>query len=125
MRRHAPALFLLSALLLACAGQVARDKALLPALAGTWSHLRPHVEAELQHAPDANASAQVVLATDALAAGDPTQIAAVDWALLEGLADKHVDRLLATSQVGPHGAGVLRARITEFGEHRRTFLRQP
>ena len=125
MTRLAAPLFLLSALLLACAGTVARDKALLPALAQTWGHLRQHVEAELQAAPDAHATAQVTAADQAIESGDPTQFAAVDWPALEDQARRHVDRLEAELRVGPHGAGILRARITEFAAARSDYLRTP
>ncbi|MBL8752281.1 MAG: hypothetical protein JNK15_03185 [Planctomycetes bacterium] len=125
MKTTLPILFLLVAsLLVSCAGTAARQSALLPAIASSWSAVRVQVTRELAAAPDPAGTAAVFDADAALAKGDPVAIAAVPWSLLEGLALADVQRREAAAEIGPGVAKILRGRLADLAESRSLYLRR-
>lgn len=110
-------------LLLACAGTLARQNTMLPALQATWQQLRPAVEREMAVAPHAATQAASVAADAALAAGDAVAIHSVDWLLIESALEADVVRTLADGRLGPLGAESRRALISEFRASRALYAR--
>jgi len=115
---------LLPALLSACAGSLARSHTLLPAMREAWPEIRMQVESEAAAAGEGLAAPAIAAADAALQADDPLQFAAVDWPLLDMLAEGDVVRRLAAGSIAPGVAASLRERLARFLEARRTYLRQ-
>lgn len=111
-------------LLAACAGNVARQEVLLPAIVSSWQSVKVQVERELRAAPDVAGDAAVVSADDALAKGDPVAIAAAPWPLLEQLALADITRREGAAEIGPGVAKILRARLADMAESRSLYLRR-
>lgn len=111
VRRILP-LFLL--LLVACAGQAARTNAQLPAIQSAWSNLREAVVRQVAAEPDAVTEAALVRADQAVTAGNPVQMLAVDWQLLSRSVELDLARQLASGQIGPLGAESRRGLLAEF-----------
>jgi hypothetical protein len=111
-------------LAVACAGAAAREQLLLPAMAGTWSKVRPQVVRELAVAPNAEASAAVAEVDAAFDVGPGSRLAAVRWPLLEQLAENDIARRLAAGEIGPGVAESLRGLLADLAESRAQYLRQ-
>lgn len=120
IRRILP-LFLL--LLVACAGSAARTNVQLPAIQSTWSNLREAVVRQVAAEPNAVTEAALARADQAVAAGDPVQLLAVDWPLLSRAVELDLARQLATGQIGPLGAESRRGLLTEFRDAIRIYTR--
>lgn len=109
IRRILP-LFLL--LLVACSGAAARSNAQLPAIRSIWADLRP--AAVRQFATDPVLEATVAAADQALEAGDPVQVRAVDWSRLRLAWEADVLRQLAVGEIGVNGAESRRGKVSEL-----------
>ncbi|MEY5098845.1 MAG: hypothetical protein RJA36_1564 [Pseudomonadota bacterium] len=107
-------------LLAACAGTAARQNLLLPALVSTWAHIKVQV---LRNTPALEPAADA--ASQALEVGDPTQIAAVDWASLEMAAADDTEKRLQAGLIGLNVAVSLRNRLADFTSSRNLYLRKP
>ena len=114
---------LLVLLVAACTGNAARQHALLPTLRTSWTSIRVEVLREADVVQHATGAAVVAAADEALAAGDPIKVAAVDWPTAEQLAADDVDRRVAAGLIGPGVGGSLRERHARFTEQRLTFTR--
>lgn len=125
MQRSKQALLSLLLLTAACAGTIARENALLPALRGAWAGIKVQVERELAITPDATATAAVVAADAALQSGDAVAVVAVDWPRIEALAEADIVRRMVAGQIGPGVAVSLRGRLAEFAEARALYTRNP
>lgn len=116
MKNHLRILFpLLAMLVAACAGTAARQKVLLPSLRNAWPPIRVQVEREAGASESVDVVAPVVAAANsALAVGDPVLVGAVDWPLLERLADGDVQRRVDDGTITIGIAESLRERLAQF-----------
>lgn len=106
---------LFALLIAACAGTAARQKVLLPSLRNAWPPIRVQVEREAVASEIADVVAVVVTAANsALAVGDPALVGAVDWPLLERLADGDVQRRQEEGAITEGVATSLRERLVQF-----------
>ncbi len=109
----------------ACAGTLARSNALLPAMRDAWASMRVQAIREARETNSAGvANPQIGAADEGLATDNSTQIAAVNWTLLDGLVEGDITRRLNAGELGPAPAESLRERLRRFVESRNTYLRR-
>lgn len=115
---------LLVLLLTACAGTKARSEVLLPAIRTAWESVRVGVEREVaaQHHP--TGATELAKADEALDAGVAARVVAVDWLLLEQLADADIERRTAAGEVSAGVAVSLRERITQLNAARKAYAQR-
>ena len=110
---------------IACAGTSARMNVMLPAISQSWAHIRVQCMREADAAGAHDAARPIVAAADAaVASGDVVAIVAVDWPVLDALAEGDVVRRLASQAIGPITAESLRGRLAEFIEARALYTRR-
>jgi hypothetical protein len=122
IRRVLPWLLLV---LVACAGAIAREEVQLPSMQMAWSNVRAQVADQLLHAPDDSTTATLAAADQALATGNATALAAVDWEAIEAAAEVSIRRREQAQEIGPHVAESLRERLRQFSAARKTYTRTP
>jgi hypothetical protein len=124
IRKWTFAASVLAILLTACSGVTARREVLLPAIRTAWGSVRIGVEREVaaQHHP--TGAAELAKADEALAAGVAARVMAVDWLLLEQLADADIERRTAAGEVSAGVAVSLRERITQLNAARKSYAQR-
>lgn len=115
MRRSA---CIVGLLLASCLGTAARQSTLLPALHTAWQNMREQVAREVVAAGSIEASGDIMAADAALAAGDQTQVASVNWTRLEQLAVADIERRTASGDLSAPAAAILGERVRQFREAR-------
>jgi hypothetical protein len=111
------ALFLFLA---ACTGVTART-ALLPSMRHNWSLLRDSAAREIISAPSPESGPSLAAADQAIAAGSPAQVAAVEWPVVDALILADIDRRTAAGDLGPDGADSQRETLRLFALQRARF----
>lgn len=98
--------------LAACAGSVARDAVLLPAIQRAW----PPIKEQAQEQAGTGPVAAIQTLDAAIALGTEAAIAGADWPAVKALATARVHARIAAKEIGPGVGQSLLERITKFDE---------
>lgn len=109
----------------ACIGARARQSVMLPSLQTAWASIRVEVEREVASQQSPQGETQLATADEAVEAGDAVKMLAVDWLLLNQLAENDATRRAATGEIGPGVVVSLAERRRAFAESVASYTRAP
>lgn len=102
----------------ACAGGVARERVLLPAMRSAW----PSIRLQAEHIATPVEAITVAAMDQAMQIGTEMALASADWQAVKSLAVARIYERTAAGEIGPGVAASLSERVNQFDRAFRAFI---